>query len=60
MVPADGGWGRSNKPMGAAPRWHFLAGRGVLKKRVNAPRATDFQEERNPPQAYSIVSINRE
>jgi len=50
------------KPIGAAPRWHlFLGGRGPLvKKGCYAPRATDFREERNPPQAYSIVSINRE
>ncbi len=25
------------------------------KKRCNAPRATDFQEKRNPPQADSTI-----
>ena len=29
------------------------------KKVCNAPRATDFREERNPPQADSIVSNNK-
>ena len=50
------------KPIGASPRWHFLGGRkgAFWKKGCYAPRATDFREERNPPQAYSIVSINRE
>jgi hypothetical protein len=33
-------------------------GRGRLgKKGCYAPRATDFREERNPPQADSIVSV---
>ena len=35
-------------------------GRARLGKKVcNAPRATDFREERNPPQADSIVSNNK-
>jgi hypothetical protein len=35
-----------------------LGGRGPLvKKGCYAPRATDFREERNPPQADSIVSV---
>jgi hypothetical protein len=47
------------KPIGAAPRWHlFWWGRGPLvKKGCYAQRATDFREERNPPQAYSIVNV---
>ena len=47
-----------DKPIGAAPRGHFFVGggRGHLgKKGCNTPRATDFREERNPPQANSIV-----
>ena len=33
-------------------------GRGRLgKKGCNAPRATDFREEINPPQADSIVTV---
>ena len=48
------------KPIGAAPRGHFYVGggRGRLgKKGCHAPRATDFREERNPPQADSIVRV---
>ena len=54
------------KPIGAAPQGHFFVGggRGRLdKKGCNASRgATNFREERNPPQADSIVSVffNRE
>jgi hypothetical protein len=33
----------------------FLGGKGAFcKKRCNAPRATDFREKRNPPQADSM------
>ncbi len=47
------------KPIGAALQWHLLfGGRGPFgKKGCYAPRATDFREERNPPQADSIVSV---
>jgi hypothetical protein len=48
------------KPIGAAPRVHFFVGGGRGrwgKKGCNAPRATNFREERNPPQADSIVSV---
>jgi hypothetical protein len=47
------------KPIGAAPGAFFCwGGRGHLGKKVcNAPRATDFREERNPPQADSIVRV---
>ena len=50
-----------DKPIGAAPRGIFLwGGRVRLGKKVcNAPRATDFREERNPPQADSIVSNSK-
>jgi hypothetical protein len=49
------------KPIGAAPRGMFLwGGRVSLGNKVcNAPRATDFREERNPPQADNIVSNNK-
>ena len=48
-----------NKLIGAAPRWHLFWGGRVPfgKKGSYAPRATDFREERNPPQADSIVSV---
>ena len=51
----------SYKPIGAAPRGMFLwGGRVRLGKKVcNAPQAADFREERNPPQADSIVSNNK-
>ncbi len=51
-----------DKPIGAAPRWHFWGvggvGRGRFEKKgVTLRGATDFREERNPPQADNIVSI---
>ena len=42
----------------AAGAFFCWGGRGRLGKKVcNAPRATDFREERNPQQADSIVSV---
>jgi len=37
---------------------HFFVGGGCFgTKGFNIPQATDFREERNPPQADSIVSV---
>ena len=45
-----------NKPIGAAPWWHFFwGGKGACGIGCYAPRAADFQEERNPPQADTIL-----
>ena len=52
VVPADGGWGRSNKPKGAAPWGQFFGGRGEWPFWY-----TDFREERNPPQADIIIVV---
>jgi hypothetical protein len=44
----------SYKPIGASPLGQFVFGGGkgaFWQKRCNAPRATDFREKRNPPQA---------
>ncbi len=44
---------RSNKPIGAEPLLrHLFFGKGGILVWFNAPRATDFREKRNPPQAY--------
>ena len=45
------------KPIGAAPLRHLFFGEGGILVWFNAPRATDFREKRNPPQADSIVSV---
>ena len=45
------------KPIGAAPLRHLFFGKGGILVWFNAPRATDFREKRNPPQADSIVSV---
>ena len=43
------------KPIGASPAGNFFrGGKGAFwQKRCNAPRATDFREKINPPQADS-------
>jgi len=45
------------KLIGAAPLRHFFFGEGGILVWFHAPRATDFQEKRNPPQADNIVSV---
>ncbi len=49
----------SYKPIGDTRGGIFCGGgRGRLgKKGCNAPRATDFREERNPPQADSVGTV---